>query len=260
MDIRWLQSYIGVKGSVFTSKASRNLGQAFRKVDSAFTTFEESAPSLIQEEGEGGGEETVSASFLKNQWQNVPGVVTGGIIRLCHSTWYQKGSCLLPSTTEPLTFLEKRLSGISGGCGWGELVTSPLLQAPSGELHLLMQRKALGLLLLQPSVLREVIIKPSSPHCDPSCSANSSFVTTPRFPSGQRTPLKRAERTVQSVARGQLWGVWYPGASSAQVPWCSPVVVQPWIVQRHLCVAFLWLQGVPRAVWHRYQLYASMSR
>lgn len=67
MDIRWLQSYIGVKGSVFTSKASRNLGQAFRKVDSAFTTFEESAPSLIQEEGEGGGEETVSASFLKNQ-------------------------------------------------------------------------------------------------------------------------------------------------------------------------------------------------
>lgn len=68
-------------------------------------------------------------------------------------------------------------------------------------------------------------IKPSSPHCDPSCSANSSFVTTPRFPSGQRTPLKRAERTVQSVARGQLWGVWYPGASSAQVPWCSPVVV-----------------------------------
>ena len=67
MDIRWLQSYIGVKGSVFTFKASRNLGQAFRKADSAFMTFEESALSLIQEEGEGGGEETISASFLKNQ-------------------------------------------------------------------------------------------------------------------------------------------------------------------------------------------------
>ena len=66
IDIRWLQSYISVKGSVLTFKASKNLGQAFRKADSSFLTFEASAVSLTQEEGEEVGEETVSASFLKH--------------------------------------------------------------------------------------------------------------------------------------------------------------------------------------------------
>jgi len=45
MDIRWLQSVIGVKGSVLTFKASKNLGQTFRKADSSFMTFEASTIS-----------------------------------------------------------------------------------------------------------------------------------------------------------------------------------------------------------------------
>lgn len=45
---------------------------------------------------------------------------------------------------------------------WGLWIerTSLPLQAPSGELNLLMQRKALGLLLLQPSVVRETLLSP----------------------------------------------------------------------------------------------------
>lgn len=60
-DMRWLQSYISVKVSVLAFKASKNLGQAFRKTDSSLMTFEASAVSRIEEErkgkwGEEGGE------------------------------------------------------------------------------------------------------------------------------------------------------------------------------------------------------------
>lgn len=61
---------------------------------------------------------------------------------------------------ELLTLVEKGPSGICGGRGWGHLLTSLLLQGPSGELHLLMQRKVLGLLLLQPSLVREALLPP----------------------------------------------------------------------------------------------------
>lgn len=57
-------------------------------------------------------------------------------------------------------FVEKGPSGICRGREWGHLLTSLLLQGPSGELHLLMQRKVLGLLLLQPSLAREALLPP----------------------------------------------------------------------------------------------------
>lgn len=66
MDIRWLQSCIIVKGPALTFKASKNLGQVFRKADCSFMTFEVSEISLIHKEGEGVRKEAISASFLKH--------------------------------------------------------------------------------------------------------------------------------------------------------------------------------------------------
>lgn len=56
--------------------------------------------------------------------------------------------------------MEKGPSGILGGCGWGDLLTSLMLQTPSRELHLLMQREVLGLLPPQPSAVREALLPP----------------------------------------------------------------------------------------------------
>lgn len=50
MDIRWVQSHISVIGSVLAFKASKNLGQTFRKADLSFTTAQ---LKRIQEEEKG---------------------------------------------------------------------------------------------------------------------------------------------------------------------------------------------------------------
>lgn len=71
--------------------------------------------------------------------------------------------------------------------------------------------------------------------------------------------MKRAKWTVLNMAWDWTWGPWYcvPSIST------FPGVVWWWfsngVAQQHLCVAFLWLQGVPWVVWHGYQLYTSMS-
>lgn len=109
MDMRWLWSYISVKVSVLAFKASKNLGQAFRRTDSSLMTFEASAISRIEEDRKGKGRRGrtgISGSFLKcDQQQTVPAGVTGGVIRICDTKWHWSGSCSLLGTTELLALL-----------------------------------------------------------------------------------------------------------------------------------------------------------
>lgn len=102
--------------------------------------------------------------------------------RPCHSTQYQREPCLAPSRTEVLTFVEKRPSGIFEGCGWGDLLTSLIMHAPCGELHLLMQRK-----VLRPPVVREILLPP---HLISTQDALLLFTTTLHFSSEQRKLMK----------------------------------------------------------------------
>lgn len=145
-----------------------------------------------------------------DQWRNVPAAVKGRIIRLCHSTQFQRESCLAPSITEVLVFVERSPSGISEGCGWGHLPTSLILHAPCGDLYFLMERR-----VLRPPVVGKVLLPP---HLISTQGALLSFMTTLHFSSEQRNPMKRAEWTVQSMVWDWLWGPWYHRSSVPTFP------------------------------------------
>lgn len=56
-----------------------------------------------------------------------------------------------------------------------------------------------------------------------------------------------------------LWGPWYHRPSISACPGLVWWLLSNGAAQQHLCVAFLWLQGVPWLLWYGYQLYTSMS-